>query len=101
MYSFNTLVTHCLCDFLTIVDNIHMELDNQELDGILYDYRHIPISPIACYVLLLKGLFLPLYKIPLYEFGLLSPHAHSTWVSWEGEQKEVSLCLDRLPQNVS
>jgi len=30
MNSFSTLVTHLFYDFLTIVNNIHMELDNQE-----------------------------------------------------------------------
>jgi len=29
LYSFSTLVTHCLCDLITIVDNIHRELNNQ------------------------------------------------------------------------
>jgi len=32
MYSFSTLVTHCLCDLITIVDNIHRELKNQVID---------------------------------------------------------------------
>ena len=35
VYSFSTLVTHCLCDLITIADNIHRELNNQVIDDVV------------------------------------------------------------------
>jgi len=46
MYSHTTSVTHYLLDFLSQVDNIHGELNNQEIGGVLCGFKEKGACPL-------------------------------------------------------
>ena len=101
LYSFTTLVTHCFSDLLTITDNIHVVLSNQEIDGVLCSYKHIPISLAACCALPVRDQLPLLHKTPLCVSGLLSLHVHSFLGRVLESEIAKSLFSHTLLQNAS